>query len=94
MRLLGILTCALLLLSAALVFNAVRLPASQAPGPAVELASVDADAAAARLAGALRIPTVTVNEVERIDWAPWPRLHDYLAASYPEIGRASCRERV
>ncbi len=94
MKILKILVGGVLLLSAVLIFNALALqPAPQAPA-AQDLMAVDESAAAQRLAGALRIATVTHNERDRVDWSRWPLLHDHLARAYPGVHRGLTRETV
>ena len=63
----------------------VMVEAPPAPPAAVPLAPVDAQAAAQRLAGALRFPTVTHNERDQVDWSQWPKLHAYLAQQFPRV---------
>src|SRR5690606_26988317 len=63
-----------------------------APAPVRE---VDAEAVAARLAEALRIPTiVTSPDPAQLDPAPFRAFADWLAASYPRLHGALARERV
>ena len=68
------------------------------PAPVAEaspaLMAVDAAAAAERLAGAIRIPTVTRNERDRVDWSQWPKLHDYLRRQFPHVDAALTHETV
>lgn len=94
MRLIRILAAVLAVLAAVLAYNTLRVGGRSQPVPEIELPAIDAGAAAERLAGALRIPTVTVNEPGRADWTPWPRLHEHLAASFPAVHRALQRELV
>lgn len=79
----------------ALGLRALRLPSRQiqvAPAPVRE---VDAEAVAARLAEALRIPTiVTSPDPAQLDPAPFRAFADWLAASYPRLHGALARERV
>ena len=94
MKILKILIGGISLLATVLVINAQRVqPASQAP-VAQDLVRVDPSAAAERLAGALRIPTVTVNETEKVDWSRWPALHAYLARTFPGVHKSLRRETV
>lgn len=62
--------------------------------PAAQLIAVDADAAAQRLAGALRIPTVTHSARADVDWSQWPKLHGYLATAFPRVHAQLARETV
>ena len=94
MKILKVLGGGILLLAVVLVINTLRVqPTSQAPA-AQNLAEVDETAAAQRLAGALRIPTVTINEAEKVDWSRWPVLHEYLSTSFPAVHRELKREIV
>ena len=81
-----------LALVAVLIVNTLRVPAPPGPaGSGTELA-IDAPAAAARLAGAVRFPTVSVQSGAPIDTAAFHGLHDYLIASYPAAHAAMRRE--
>lgn len=73
---------------AALALALVRtltLSPAPAPAPEVSLIPVDESAAAQRLSGAVRIPTVTHNDAAAIDWAQWGRLHAYLREQFPLV---------
>ena len=50
--------------------------------------------AAERLAGAIRLPTVTTADSLQRDTAAFRSLHDYLASSFPRLHSASQREIV
>lgn len=82
-----------LVLSIAL-FNALnfRAPASDIPEPAK--LSLDAGAAAQRLAGALAIPTVSHEDRARMNSDAFVRLHDYLEAQFPRVHQSLNRETV
>jgi carboxypeptidase PM20D1 len=93
-RLLLGLAATLGLLATVVVVRTARVaPAAKAP-PAGDLVAVDAAAAAARLAGAVRIPTVTHSDRARIDWAPFARLHAYLESAFPRLHATLAREVV
>lgn len=94
MRWIGMLGAALAALAAVMAFNVARLPPLPPVGPVVALPPVDAEAAAARLAGALRIPTVSRADGPATDAATWARLHAHLAASFPRVHSALVRETV
>lgn len=91
----GVLAVLLVLALLALGLRALRLPSRQlavAPAPA---RAVDADAVAARLAEAIRIPTIiTSPDPAQLDAAPFRAFADWLAASYPRLHGALARETV
>lgn len=89
-----VLSGGLVILAGVIAVNTLRVGPVPAVAPTVGLPPVDAAGAATRLAGALRIPTVTVNEVDRVDWSQWPRLHAHLAASFPGAHQTLRRETV
>lgn len=82
LRLLGL---GILLLLAVLVVNTLRLTSHQltgvAPAPAVPLA----DSALARLAGAVRIPTVSTTDFAQTDTAQFGRFGRYLRQAFPRV---------
>ena len=82
LRLLGL---GILLLLLVLVANTLRLPSHQltgvAPAPAVPLA----DSALARLAGAVRIPTVSTTDFTQTDTAQFGRFGRYLRQAFPKV---------
>ena len=82
LRLLGL---GILLLLVVLVVNMLRLPAHQLTGvpaaPAVPLP----DSALARLAGAVRIPTVSTTDFAQTDTAQFGRFGRYLRQSFPKV---------
>jgi carboxypeptidase PM20D1 len=81
-------------LAAVLVVNTVRVPAPAGPAGASAEVSVDAAAAAARLAGAVRFATVSVQSGAPIDTTAFRGLHEYLVTSYPAAHAAMRREYV
>ena len=93
-RILGILIGAVLLLVLVLAVNTARHPSRQIrvdPPPAI---AVDADGAAARLAGALRCATVTgLPETDATDQA-FAQLREHLRASFPRAHGALAPQRV
>jgi len=56
--------------------------------------SVDIDGAAGRLAGALAIATVSVEDRTKVDHAAFVRLHDYFERAYPRAHGAMTREVI
>ena len=87
-------TAAVVLLAVVAFARTLRAqPAPKAPA-AASLVAVDRDAAAARFAGAIRIPTISYGDRTRIDYAQFDRLHDYLAAKFPKLHAALKRELV
>lgn len=83
-----------LALAVVLVVNAMRLPSVQ-EGPETAVAIlVDEQAAVARFAGAIRIPTISHERVEDTDTAAFRALHDYFERSYPLVHERLRRELV
>jgi carboxypeptidase PM20D1 len=76
--------------------------ATYAPAGTIDLASVslapaapiDLDRAAAHLAEAVRIRTISHQDPAENDWAEWDRLHVWLATTYPAAHAAMTREVV
>ena len=83
-----------LVLSAVISVRAVRLPSLQGDPEAPVTIDVDADAAVARFAGAIRIPTISHERVEDTDTAAFLAFHQYLAESYPLVHQRLTRETV
>lgn len=84
----------LVILAAVLMGRAWRMPSRQVRvSPAAPIA-LDADAAAERLAGALRLATVSTQDAARFDGAPFRALHAYLAERFPRVHQALQREVV
>ncbi len=85
---------ALMVLGAVMSFRAARMPSLQGGPEAAVSISVDAGAAAARLAGAVRFPTISHERVEDTDTAAFLGLHEYFAATYPLVHATLAREAV
>jgi len=84
-----------LVVAAIAVVRTVTLPSRQGEAPeAAAPIEVDADAAVQRFAGAIRIPTISWENVEDTDTAAFLALHDYLEASYPLVHERLRREKV
>jgi carboxypeptidase PM20D1 len=83
-----------LALAAVLVANALRLPSRRAAPPEAALVAVDPDAAAERLAGAIRFRTVSHEDPSKLDAAQFLALHAYLERAFPRAHAALGREVV
>lgn len=82
------------LLAALLLVNTARQGSRQLQVEPVAAIALDEAAAAERLAGAVRIPTVTYDEPTRSSAAEFPKLHAYLAQQFPRAHRVLTREIV
>lgn len=83
-----------LVLAGVLVLRATRLASRQVPAERVAFVPVDADAAARRLAAAVRHPTISHFEGQGDDRAAFLAFHDFLAKTFPAAHAATTRERV
>src|SRR4051794_27998506 len=95
-KILKLLAVALVVLLAVLTARALLLPSRQiraGTAPASDI-SVDANAAAGRLAGALRFQTVSIEGRGPVDPEAFLALHRYLAESFPRTHAALTREVV
>jgi len=72
-------------------FGENRPQASVAPAPKID---IDADAAAKRLAGAVRFKTISYDARPDASGDEFLALHDYLEKTYPAAHRAMKREKV
>ncbi len=90
-RLFGVLLIALI--AALLVRTAMYRPVPQPIPPAPSVA-VDTSSAAARLAGAIRIPTISHQDPARIDEDAFLGLHAYLEENFPRAHGVLEREVV
>src|SRR5687768_14679280 len=81
------LTAAVIVARTALNKSALAAPI---PGPGVAIPEL----AAERLAGSLRIRTISHAEPGKTDTAAFPTLHAYLAASFPSMHSTLARETV
>ncbi len=82
LRLLGL---GILLLLVVLVVNTLRLPAHQLGAVPAAPAMPLPDSALARLAGAVRIPTVSTTDCAQTDTAQFGRFGRYLRQSFPKV---------
>lgn len=88
-------TATLVVVLAVAVFRAATLSSAQVPADAaIDLLEVDAQAAAARLAGSLRFRTVSFPPPRPVDTASFLGLHAYLEESYPGVHATLRRERI
>lgn len=71
------------LLGASLLINTMRLPALPASDGKAQAAPADLDAAVARLAAAIRLPTVSHGPEANTGPNPFPAFHQLLASSFP-----------
>lgn len=85
---------AVVVILAVISVRAARMVSLQPPAEAGVEIPVDAEGAAERLAGAVRIPTISHERVEETDTAAFLALHAYLAESYPLLHAALTRETV
>lgn len=93
-RALALLGLALLLLAAVLIGRASLARSRQiATTPATDI-QVDAQAAAERLAGAVRFPTISHEEKGKVERAAFLGLHEYLGRSFPRVHASLSREVV
>lgn len=81
-------------LAAVCLINVWRLPAVAPPAAPVPALALDGAAAAARLAAALRIPTISYEDRERTDPAAFAALAALLRDSFPRVHAAMRVEPV
>ena len=93
-RALALLGLALLLLAAVLIGRASLARSRQIATTPVTDIQVDAQAAAERLAGAVRFPTISHEERGKVERAAFLGLHEYLARSFPRAHASLSREVV
>jgi carboxypeptidase PM20D1 len=93
-RLLQVLLFLLLLLIAAVAVNTLRHGSRQLEVKPVAPMQLDADAAAQRLAGALRFKTVSSQEEPELNADQFDGLHAYLAQAYPKLHAALKKETI
>lgn len=84
----------LVLLAAICLVRVARLPDPAPPGAAVPAPDLDRAGAVQRLAGALRIPTVSHGEPETNDPAPFAAFARYLQEQFPRAHASLTRETV
>jgi carboxypeptidase PM20D1 len=93
-RILAFLGLALLVLIAVVCARASLAKSRQISAAPVTDLAVDANAAAGRLAGALRFPTVSHEAGAQVESQAFLGLHEYLARTFPRAHAALTREVV
>src|SRR5687768_1435134 len=91
---LAVLGIALLVLVIVLLVRAATLESRQVKAEPVTDLAVDANAAAQRLAGAVRFPTVSHEQGRDVEAQAFLDLHRYLQASFPRVHQTLTREVV
>ncbi len=81
-------------LTAVVVLRTARLTSRQQSPASLPSLAFDRAAAAARLAGALRVPTISTGVAGQRDVGAFLALHDYLAVQFPRTSAALTREVV
>ena len=93
-KILAVLGIAILVLVAVLLVRAATLESRQVKAEPVTDLAVDANAAAQRLAGAVRFPTVSHEGGRNVEAQAFLGLHRYLEASFPRVHQTLTREVV
>ncbi len=93
-KLLAFLGLALLLLIAVLCVRASLVRSRQVQAPLVTDLAVDANAAAGRLAGALRFPTISHEDGTQVESQAFLDLHRFLEQTFPKVHATLKREVV
>lgn len=92
-RTIGVILILIVALFAVMAFRALRVPAPSADAVvASEPIAIDTVAAAQRLAGAIKFPTVSLASGAPVDSAAFRGLHQHLAASFPRVHASLTRE--
>jgi carboxypeptidase PM20D1 len=79
---------AFILLIAVLAINALRMPGRQIDVPQNDEGAPPVEAAAQRLAQAVRFPTVSSQDATKVSGSKFDRMHAFLSASYPLLHAA------
>jgi carboxypeptidase PM20D1 len=90
-RIITLTLTALALVLAILIVRTLRLHPQSWNIPPANTVNIDATAAAERLAGAIRISTVSFQDTAQIDYRQFLRLHDYLANQFPRVHQSLTR---
>jgi carboxypeptidase PM20D1 len=93
-RVIGFTLAATAVLAAGLTANMLRTPSRQLAVAPAPVASIDADAAARRLAGAIRLRTISYEVASPESRAALLDLHRYLAATFPHVHATLALETV
>ena len=88
---LAVLAVVAILVSRTLGMESLQGTADNTPAQSVE---IDPEAAIERFAGAIRIPTISFENVEDTDSASFRTLHDYFEVTYPRVHQTLTREIV
>ncbi len=80
--------------AAAMSLRALAVGSRQIAVPPVEVAAIDAQAAANRLAGAVRFETISFDDRPDASAQEFLGLHDYLARQFPLVHRTLTLEKV
>ncbi len=87
-RVLAVVAVLLVVLAGVLAGRALTLPSLQPEAEPLEPLRLDEAGAVARLAGAVRFPTVSWEDRDRTDTAAFRAFHAYLEASFPQVHQA------
>jgi carboxypeptidase PM20D1 len=93
-KVVGIVTLAVLVVLSVVLLRAARFTSRQVPIKPVERASIDPRAAADRLAGALRLRTISQQDPANVDREQFLALHRYLAEQFPTVHARLPREVI
>src|SRR4030095_2919849 len=93
-RTLAVLGLALLALVAVLVVRTATVKSRQIQAESVKDLAVDSRAAAERLAGAIRFPTISHEDGKNVEADAFRGLHQYLQQTFPRVHAALTRETV
>ena len=93
-RILGIALACGAVLAAGLAANMLRARSRQLTVAPAPVAAIDASSAAGRLAGAIRLRTVSYETPSADSHAALLELHRYLAAAFPHVHAALALEKV
>jgi carboxypeptidase PM20D1 len=93
-KILAVLGFALALLVAVLLLRMILVKSHQVQAPPVTDLAIDAHAAAGRLAGALRFPTISHEGGASVEAAAFQGLHQYLEQTFPRTHATLAREAI
>jgi carboxypeptidase PM20D1 len=93
-RILAVLGLALLALVAVLIVRTATVKSRQIQAAPVKELAVDSRAAAERLAGAIRFPTISHEGGKNVEAEAFRGLHQYLQQTFPRVHAALTRETV
>ena len=93
-RVLLVLASSVTLLAAVLLVNTLRFTSRQVQVEPVRMVALDEDAAAGRLAHALRFQTVSYQDPGNVKGEEFLALHRYLDQTFPRVREALTREVI